>query len=66
MLASRRMQASHSEAGMTTAEYAVGTVAATGFAGVLYLLAPFWKELIRRILFMLLTLLPFLNVPLLP
>jgi hypothetical protein len=25
-----------SEAGMTTAEYAVGTVAACGFAGVLY------------------------------
>lgn len=66
MQASRRMQASHSEGGMTTAEYAAGTVAATGFAGVLYLLAPFWEELIRRILSMLLTLLPFLNVPLLP
>lgn len=26
----------HSERGMTTAEYAVGTVAACGFGGVLY------------------------------
>lgn len=60
------MQASHDEAGMTTAEYAVGTVAATGFAGVLYLLAPFWEELLKRILSMLWTMLPFLHVPLLP
>ncbi len=34
----RRVRAilDQSEAGMTTAEYAVGTVAACGFAGVLY------------------------------
>ena len=34
----RRVRAvlDRSEAGMTTAEYAVGTVAACGFAGVLY------------------------------
>ena len=30
------MQASDREAGMTTAEYAVGTVAACGFSGILY------------------------------
>jgi hypothetical protein len=29
-------QVRHSDRGMTTAEYAVGTVAACGFAGVLY------------------------------
>lgn len=33
---SARMHASDSEAGMSTAEYAVGTVAACGFGGVLY------------------------------
>ena len=31
-----RLQGSDREAGMTTAEYAVGTVAACGFSGVLY------------------------------
>ena len=31
-----RLQSSGSDAGMTTAEYAVGTVAACGFSGVLY------------------------------
>jgi hypothetical protein len=30
------MQGGEREAGMTTAEYAVGTVAACGFSGVLY------------------------------
>ena len=30
------MQAGDREAGMTTAEYAVGTVAACGFSGILY------------------------------
>lgn len=30
------MQAGERQAGMTTAEYAVGTVAAAGFAGILY------------------------------
>jgi hypothetical protein len=32
----RRLRQVASDAGMTTAEYAVGTVAACGFAGVLY------------------------------
>jgi Protein of unknown function (DUF4244) len=32
----RRLRATGREAGMTTAEYAVGTVAACGFGGVLY------------------------------
>jgi len=30
------MRADDAEAGMSTAEYAVGTVAAAGFAGILY------------------------------
>ncbi len=30
------VQAGDSQAGMTTAEYAVGTIAASGFAGILY------------------------------
>ena len=34
--ASRAGEPSSGEAGMTTAEYAVGTVAACGFGGVLY------------------------------
>lgn len=33
---SARLQAADGEAGMTTAEYAVGTVAACGFSGILY------------------------------
>lgn len=32
----RRGRAMSGDAGMTTAEYAVGTVAACGFAGILY------------------------------
>jgi Protein of unknown function (DUF4244) len=32
----RRLRAAGRDAGMTTAEYAVGTVAACGFGGVLY------------------------------
>jgi hypothetical protein len=32
----RRLTAPGADAGMTTAEYAVGTVAACGFGGVLY------------------------------
>ena len=32
----RRLQAVEGDAGMTTAEYAIGTVAACGFGGVLY------------------------------
>ncbi len=34
----RALAAATSEVGMTTAEYAVGTVAACGFGGVLYTL----------------------------
>ena len=33
---SARVHAADPEAGMTTAEYAVGTVAACGFGGILY------------------------------
>lgn len=33
---SARIQSRSADAGMTTAEYAVGTVAACGFGGVLY------------------------------
>ena len=33
---SRRLHADRPDAGMTTAEYAVGTVAACGFGGILY------------------------------
>jgi hypothetical protein len=33
---SRMVRIATSEAGMTTAEYAVGTVAAAGFGGLLY------------------------------
>lgn len=33
---SARLHAEDAEAGMTTAEYAVGTVAACGFSGILY------------------------------
>ena len=33
---SARLHGDHQEAGMTTAEYAVGTVAACGFSGILY------------------------------
>ena len=36
MTGSRRRGTGGTEAGMTTAEYAVGTVAACGFAGILY------------------------------
>ena len=36
MRLARRLRAVDGEAGMTTAEYAIGTLAACGFAGVLY------------------------------
>ena len=38
------------ENGMTTAEYAVGTVAATAFGGSLLLLAPVYFGLLRHLL----------------
>ena len=36
LTARRRLRRIYSDVGMTTAEYAVGTVAACGFGGVLY------------------------------
>lgn len=49
------------EAGMTTAEYAVGTVSACGFAGILYkILTSSWGEgLLQGILDKVTGLLPF-------
>lgn len=38
------------ESGATTAEYAVGTVAAAGFGGVLLLLAPVYFHIVERTL----------------
>ena len=42
----------HGESGMTTAEYAVGTVAACGFSGVLYkvVTSPTVLELLRSVI----------------
>ncbi len=50
-----------SEDGMTTAEYAVGTVSACGFAGLLYkILTSSWgQDLLRGILDKAIGLLPF-------
>ena len=49
------------EAGMNTAEYAVGTVGACGFAGLLYqlLTSDFGRELLQSLFDKVLTLLPF-------
>jgi hypothetical protein len=46
------MRAADRDAGMTTAEYAVGTVAACGFSGILYklLTSDFILELIKRVI----------------
>lgn len=38
-----------SERGATTAEYAVGVVAATGFAGGLFLITPLYFGLVRTL-----------------
>lgn len=38
------------ERGMNTAEYAVGTVAACGFAGVLFLCQDWYDSLVRSLL----------------
>ena len=48
----QEIQAGDREAGMTTAEYAVGTVAACGFSGVLYkvITSPQVLELITGVL----------------
>ncbi len=37
------------EFGMNTAEYAVGTLAACGFAGVLFLLCDYYDDTLRAI-----------------
>jgi hypothetical protein len=49
------------DAGMTTAEYAVGTVGACGFAGLLYqlLTSDFGRQLLQHLFDKVLTLLPF-------
>lgn len=44
------MANNRTEAGMNTAEYAVGTVAACGFACLLYLLHDFYDDLLRAVL----------------
>lgn len=50
-----------SEDGMNTAEYAVGTVGACGFAGILYklLTSDFGQSVLQSIFDKVLTLLPF-------
>ncbi len=40
----------HDDNGAATAEYAVGTVAATGFASLLFLLGPFIESIFRACL----------------
>lgn len=48
----RRMHDGDAEAGMSTAEYAVGTVAACGFSGVLYkvITSPQVLDLLRAVI----------------
>lgn len=47
-----RLQSQDAEAGMSTAEYAVGTVAACGFSGVLYkvITSPAVLELLKSVI----------------
>ena len=49
---SRQLLTGDGEAGMTTAEYAVGTVAACGFSGVLYkvITSPTVLELVKSVI----------------
>lgn len=49
---SARLHSSDQEAGMTTAEYAVGTVAACGFGGVLYkvVTSPQVLEIVKQVI----------------
>jgi hypothetical protein len=56
-----RSGASRSERGMTTAEYAVGTVGACGFGTILYqILTSSWAQhLLEQIIEKVLSLLPF-------
>jgi hypothetical protein len=53
--------AAHDEAGMTTAEYCVGTVSACGFGGILYslLTSSFGQSLLQGIFDKITDLLPF-------
>jgi len=53
--------ASRTEEGMSTAEYAIGTVGACGFAGLLYklLTSEFGQNLLENVLDKVLDLLPF-------
>lgn len=50
MCVNRGTSGSRDERGLSTAEYAVGCVAATGFAGVLCLCGPYMDELLRALL----------------
>jgi Protein of unknown function (DUF4244) len=45
------MRVQHSEAGMSTAEYAIGTIAAASFGGILWklLTSPFILQLLEAI-----------------
>lgn len=56
-----RVSTARAEQGMTTAEYAVGTVSACGFAGLLYrlLTSSFGQDLLEGIFGKLTGLLPF-------
>ncbi len=44
------MTGTRDESGMNTAEYATGTVAACGFAGLLWLLGGYYDDLLRSVL----------------
>ena len=52
LAATIQARATHDDAGMTTAEYAVGTVAACGFSGVLYkvITSPTVLDLIKGVI----------------
>jgi hypothetical protein len=58
LLTARRAHRLRSDSGMTTAEYAVGTVAACGFGGILYKIltsdevVKLLKDILRRALTM--------------
>ena len=58
LIAARRARRLRSDSGMTTAEYAVGTVAACGFGGILYKIltsdevVKMLKEILKRALTM--------------
>jgi hypothetical protein len=60
-LAPTEIAAPHDEAGMSTAEYCVGTVSACGFGGILYslLTSDFGQNIIESIFDKLTGLLPF-------